>query len=104
MKLYFLRHGEAKDKDIGMEDSDRPLTSFGAAMISNVGRSLKKELDTLDLILTSPLLRAVQTADIVGNIFGAKEKIKKTEGLRESLRSKFIGIIFQPEHVYTGLQ
>lgn len=81
MEIYFLRHGEAKEKKEGMKDKDRALTSFGAATIANVGRSLKKDVDNLDSILTSPLLRAAQTADIMGNVFGIKDKIVRSESL-----------------------
>lgn len=81
MEIYFLRHGEAEEKKEGMEDKDRPLTSFGAAAISSVGRSLEKIVDGFDLILASPLLRARQTADIVRNIFGIEDKILESESL-----------------------
>jgi phosphohistidine phosphatase len=81
MKIYFLRHGEAEEKKKGMEDKDRPLTSLGAATISNMARSLTKVIENLDLIFTSPYLRAAQTADIVGNIFGKKDNIVRSENL-----------------------
>ena len=81
MKLYFLRHAEAVEKIPGIEDKDRPLTSFGAAMMSNLAKSLKKEMAALDTVLTSPLLRAVQTANIMANIFGCKESVSTSENL-----------------------
>ena len=71
MEIYFLRHGEAQDKRDGMTDEERPLTSYGAATTANVARALARKVKKLDLILTSPLLRARQTADIAGNVFGA---------------------------------
>ena len=58
MKIYFLRHGEAEEKRAGLEDNDRPLTSRGAAVISNVGRSLKRDGSKIDAIITSPMLKA----------------------------------------------
>ena len=81
MEIYFLRHGEAQERKEMMRDENRPLTSFGAVTISNVGRSLSETINGLDLILTSPLLRARQTADIIGNIFGRKERLFSSESL-----------------------
>lgn len=81
MKVYFLRHGEAEDKKPGLEDKDRPLTSYGAAMVSNTGKGLRDEEDSFDLILTSPHLRARQSADIMGNIFNCQDRISQSESL-----------------------
>lgn len=81
MEIYFLRHAEAQEKKEGMNDEERPLTSFGASTISNVAKSLTRNIDSFDLILTSPLLRARQTADIMGNIFHNKERIKESQNL-----------------------
>ncbi|MEE8359821.1 MAG: phosphohistidine phosphatase SixA [Candidatus Omnitrophota bacterium] len=81
MKLYFLRHAEAIEKIPGMEDKDRPLTSFGAATMSNLAKFLKGDSSGLDTVLTSPLLRAIQTADIVANTFGCKDRVSASENL-----------------------
>ncbi len=81
MEIYFVRHGEAQDKVGGMKDEDRPLTSFGAATIAHLGRSLKGIIKRFDLILTSPFLRARQSADILGNIFGNKGEISVSNSL-----------------------
>ncbi len=81
MKIYFLRHGEAQDKKPGMEDKDRPLTSKGAAAASNTARSLRGEITPIDAILSSPLLRATQTAGIFANALGPEKGITVTESL-----------------------
>ncbi|MFH1753922.1 MAG: phosphohistidine phosphatase SixA [Candidatus Omnitrophota bacterium] len=81
MKIYFLRHGEAVDKTPGIEDKDRPLTSFGAATISNLARSLKGRASGFDMVFTSPLLRAAQTADIMANLLGCKDRIERSKSL-----------------------
>jgi len=80
MKIYFFRHGEAQGVP-GIEDKDRPLTSFGAATVNDVARRLKDEIGSPDAILTSPMLRAKQTADIVGSLFKMKDMIVETENL-----------------------
>lgn len=81
MKIYFLRHGEAEEKRPGLEDRDRPLTSKGAAITSNTARKLKNDIGAVDIIFTSPLLRAVQTADIFANALASRDKIETTESL-----------------------
>jgi phosphohistidine phosphatase len=81
VKIYFMRHGEAEDKVPGAEDTQRPLTSRGAAITSNTARSLKKEMAGVDIIFTSPMLRAAQTADIFANTLGCKGKTVSTEAL-----------------------
>jgi phosphohistidine phosphatase len=81
MKIYFLRHGQAEEREPGRQDKDRPLTSYGASVILNMAYLLRKEVKTLDLILTSPMLRSVQSADIVGNLLECKGKIVQSDSL-----------------------
>ncbi|MEM8534859.1 MAG: phosphohistidine phosphatase SixA [Chloroflexota bacterium] len=67
MELYLLRHGIAADvAPHGSGDAGRPLTEEGITKMYMEARGLKKLDLHLDLILTSPLVRAQQTADIVG--------------------------------------
>jgi len=64
MILYFLRHGDAAN-DANMPDSERPLTERGMQQAALVGTFLRRTGDPIDVILSSPLKRAVQTASIV---------------------------------------
>ncbi len=66
MKLFFLRHGLAGDRSEWKgDDAERPLTSEGKDKIKRTAATLD-ELDLgLDVIITSPLVRARQTAEIV---------------------------------------
>lgn len=65
MKVLLVRHAIALDRDTpGIADHLRPLTEEGAAKFRKTARSLAALL-TPDLILTSPLLRAKQTAEIL---------------------------------------
>lgn len=64
-KLYLIRHGIAADPFEYDSDSDRPLTAVGHQKTGKVAKRLQ-ELDLhFDLILTSPLVRARQTAEIL---------------------------------------
>src|SRR5438874_2271023 len=69
MRLYFLRHGEADWPNWDGPDDERPLTERGKKEMRKVAKFLR-ELDIpLDDILSSPLPRARQTADIVADRF-----------------------------------
>jgi phosphohistidine phosphatase len=65
LKLYLMRHGPAEEQaDSGM-DSDRALTASGRDRVRGVAKLLLA-LDEQPLqVMTSPLVRAVQTAEIV---------------------------------------
>lgn len=64
--LYFLRHGLADRSAFhGTDDRLRPLTPTGRRRLHRAGRNLAQAGWRPDLILTSPLVRAVQTAEIV---------------------------------------
>jgi phosphohistidine phosphatase len=57
--LWLLRHAEAED---GLPDDERPLTERGAMQADAAGRALAVLEVHIDACLTSPKLRAVQTA------------------------------------------
>jgi phosphohistidine phosphatase len=64
MRLYLLRHGQADWPDWKGDDDDRPLTKAGRKEMHEVGEFLARCKVKVDSILTSPLPRAEQTADI----------------------------------------
>ena len=65
MKLYFLRHGRAdRSAWMGM-DFERPLTEEGKERMAQEADTIHQLDLGLDAILTSPLVRAYQTAEIV---------------------------------------
>jgi phosphohistidine phosphatase len=66
MELFILRHGEAgKRSASGNKDFARPLTVTGQKEVADIAASLKDLGIKFDLITTSPLKRAHQTAAIV---------------------------------------
>lgn len=65
MKLYLIRHGIAADRAQYAHDEARPLTDSGIKRTQQVAQRLDKLGIKLDLILTSPLVRARQTAQIL---------------------------------------
>jgi phosphohistidine phosphatase len=70
MKLLVVRHGEAEDKDkfarTGKSDDLRPLTPAGKREMRDVAGGIREIVSAIDALLTSPLVRAMQTAAIVG--------------------------------------
>jgi phosphohistidine phosphatase len=64
MLIYFLRHGDASS-DSSMDDGARPLTGLGIRQATLVGKFLQQSNTHVDIILSSPLKRAQQTAGIV---------------------------------------
>ncbi len=66
MDVYFLRHGLADVPDWDpAHDDERPLTDEGVLKMKAEARCLRMLNLKLDLVLTSPLARARQTAEIV---------------------------------------
>lgn len=69
MFIYFIRHAAAVDLDreIG-EDAFRYLTEEGRKHSAEVAQKLREMGAEFDLILSSPQVRAVQTAEIFSNV------------------------------------
>ena len=64
--LFFLRHGQAGDRETWQgPDEERPLTDEGRAEIEAVATFLAHRALRLDAVVSSPLVRARQTAEIV---------------------------------------
>jgi phosphohistidine phosphatase len=71
MRLLFIRHAIAVDAETSdMHDEDRPLTSEGEQLFRQTARMLARVTQKPRAILTSPLLRARQTADISAQAWG----------------------------------
>jgi phosphohistidine phosphatase len=67
VNLYLIRHAEARPLGEGdtAADEERPLTEQGEAQAKLIGSGLQKRGIHLGMLLTSPLLRARQTADAI---------------------------------------
>lgn len=76
MKLYFIRHGRASQ--IATTDSARPLLPEGETQAKNMGKVLK----ILDVqptqIFSSPRVRALQTAQFIGQALGKEPIVRET--------------------------
>jgi phosphohistidine phosphatase len=99
--LYVLRHGEAgKRLAAGSKDSERALTVAGAKEVEEIAGAIAKLGIKPDLVATSPLARAHQTAAIVAKKLKIKNKLQdwdelKPEGSRIKLYERLAK--FKPE-------
>lgn len=80
MILMLVRHGQAEDVSADGSDFSRALTDDGIRATELAMRGLAKFADRPDVILTSPLTRAVQTAEIAGRAFGRTPETMKELG------------------------
>ena len=64
MDLFFIRHADALPQDNTSIkcDEERPLSEKGWSQASKLGAAFKKRRIVLDLLVSSPLVRAEQTA------------------------------------------
>lgn len=69
MELYLIRHAHAVDGD-GLRDDDRPLSREGRRQSLDVGGALARQKVRFGRIVTSPLVRAVETAELVAVALG----------------------------------
>jgi phosphohistidine phosphatase len=81
MFVYVLRHGIADDAKPGEPDSSRALTSEGRKKLASVLERAKKAGVAPAVILTSPYLRAKQTARVAAQTLGREESIVETSAL-----------------------
>jgi phosphohistidine phosphatase len=81
-ELYLIRHGVAEDRgDKWPDDAKRPLTEGGIARMKKNARGLARLGVVLDVVVTSPLVRARQTAEIIAAAFDQRPPIVSAESL-----------------------
>lgn len=83
MNLYLLRHGLAVEPGSAefAKDSERPLTPKGERKLWKIGQAMQEMELSLDWLLSSPYVRARQTAEIVADTLGLGKKLAFSETL-----------------------
>ncbi len=83
MYLYIIRHAVAEEREEfakkSADDSLRPLTAKGKKRLQKMILSLEKDFDKLDIVVTSPYLRAKQSAQIVAEIADDTKIVESAE-------------------------
>jgi phosphohistidine phosphatase len=107
MKLFLLRHGKADWPNWDKPDDERPLTQEGKDEVAAVAKLLAR-LEIAPAIVTSPLPRASQTADIAGKFLNQKvrvdpllrpgfDAIKLTKLLKDSSGNSLMVVGHEPD-------
>src|SRR5437868_7625064 len=83
MILYIVRHASAGESVSNpKKDEKRPLDSDGIEQCGIVGRALAAIDSQPDIVISSPLKRATQTASLIGNELGYEGKLQLEPALR----------------------
>ena len=93
LTLYILRHAEAEPE--ARTDAERALTSKGRDQAKAIGRFCFEQGIFPAVILTSPLVRAQQTAKLVWKELGEKPKLDTAE---------FLSAGMKPETAFTNFR
>jgi phosphohistidine phosphatase len=81
-ELYLVRHGLAEERgEAWPDDTKRPLTQEGIARMRKAARGLSRLGVAIDVVLTSPLVRARQTAEIVAGELDPRPSLVGVESL-----------------------
>src|SRR4051812_42779262 len=90
-ELYLLRHGIAVLRGTPeIPDDERPLTSEGEKRMRQIGRGLRRLDLKLDRIVSSPLPRALTSAEIVANALRMTDRLETADALRAEKDSSTI--------------
>jgi phosphohistidine phosphatase len=83
-ELYIMRHGIAVMRTVTamIDDAKRPLTPEGKQKMRAIASGLVRMGLEVDWILSSPLVRAVETAEIVGEMLSTKPPLDFCDALR----------------------
>ncbi len=115
MDLLVVRHAVAEERDAfagtGEDDAERPLTAAGRRKFEKGVRGLKKLVDSMDVLATSVLVRAVQTGEILQEAYGIERPARLQElapdadpaslvpWLRRQRRRSLVAIIGHEPHL-----
>lgn len=94
MELIIIRHAVAEEREDfarkGLEDHFRPLTIKGRKRMQKVCVRLQSFIEDFDLIVSSPLVRAKQTAEIVSRLYAATKVVEAPELMPQSPPQAFV--------------
>lgn len=96
MELYVLRHGDAGSRETwNGSDAERPLSNEGAARMEREAATLARLALPIDVVLTSPLVRARQTAEIVVRRLDLIGALREDDRLAPGFGPEDLGHILQ---------
>ena len=81
MNLYIIRHAIAVEEDSSGDDSQRALTEKGRKKMRQIAKGLRILGVEFDMILSSPYVRARETAEVLSNVFKVKRPLAFSDHL-----------------------
>ena len=81
LTLYLLRHAKSSWDHPSLADFDRPLAARGREAAPRMGRLMRDEGHTPEIVLCSPALRARQTKDLVLDVLDYDPEVRLIDGL-----------------------
>jgi phosphohistidine phosphatase len=83
MNIYMIRHAIAIDEGSPeyADDSQRPLSDKGKKKMRQIAKGLRALGVDFDLILSSPYIRAKETAEILADVFKVKKDVEFSDNL-----------------------
>ncbi len=91
MKFYLVRHAEPKDDGDYAEDPDPPITDRGEEQVAALGQWMLDKGELPTVIWASPMLRTMQTAEILRECFGlTRIEPKGSMGPHASIRKMML--------------
>ena len=83
-KLVIIRHAKSDWEDSSLDDFDRPLNTRGEENAPYMGNFLKEKSLIPDLIMSSPALRAITTAELIAKEVGYTSDIMQNQYIYEA--------------------
>ncbi|HEV8579879.1 MAG TPA: histidine phosphatase family protein [Thermoanaerobaculia bacterium] len=94
MQLLLIRHAIAEEREdfarTGKDDRLRPLTDEGRKKMRQAAKGLREIVPEVDLLATSPLTRAAQTAAILDTVYGGLKEVEIAELSPEATPKEFL--------------
>jgi phosphohistidine phosphatase len=108
MKLLVIRHAIAEDPEAfaktGEDDALRPLTKAGRKKMRRAAKGIHRLVPNLDVLASSPLVRAIQTAEIVASRYQGLQTIQIAQLTpRKPLQALQQWLATQPADATVGL-
>jgi len=104
MVIYLVRHAEAVERAEGLEDSTRWLSKKGRKSLQKAASRLRKNRVRPDLIITSPLTRAVQTAELLMVEVGSRAELIANNNLApESTAEQVVELIYSRQGTFESI-
>ena len=91
--LFLVRHAKSSWKDLSLDDFNRPLKKRGKFDANLMADILNKKGYDIDLIISSPAKRTMETAKIISNKIGYNSEILYNKNIYEASVETLINII-----------